>query len=669
MPKRVARSAPAKSRSPQKRKRNRSGRPSVTTPVRSTAPKPMARILRNWALKVALGTLLGGFIAGFFLWSRAIRDVDHFLSRPPLHEPALLLSAPIHLIQGQALGRAELRKDLLAAQYERVSSTPGNNQYVETRDYIQIKTAAFTIGDKGYASSDVKLWITENRIERIEPVGEVTLRPTILAQMGGLDSKRTAISLANTSPHIATSVLGMEDHRFREHGGIDPIGILRALFHNITSNRTMHGGSTITQQLAKNLFLSQQRTLQRKVREVFFAAALEHRMTKDEILEFYLSEVYLGQVGGVPLHGIESASRMWFGTSASNLSLSQSALIAGIISSPNAYSPTRHPEVAKKRRDIVLKKLARLGRISERQAENASNEPIDIVSGWRGRAARAPWAMDAVIERVEQTMGPDTWNISGLRIHTTIQPHLQRLAQRTVSEGLQTLSAQTPLAENAEAALVSLEPSTGHVVALVGGKSYFDSPFNRATNAWRQAGSVVKPLLLLSAMNRDATLHPATKINDEPLERTLDGKIWAPQNADRLYLGPITVRKAIESSRNIPAVLLSEQVGLERLKHDYTDFGLSRATSLPSSALGAFPTTPIEAASAYTIFPNGGYRTTPVLIDKVVNSQNEILWKHQPKRQRVSNERCGLVRFDPSGCRGTRHSTVGRTIRHTNWRR
>jgi penicillin-binding protein 1B len=467
----------------------------------------------------------------------------------------------------------------------------------------------------------------------------VVLRPTVLARLGDLEGSRTRVQLDAISPWVEKAVLAMEDARFRDHAGVDPLGVARALWVGIRGDGRAQGGSTLTQQLAKNLFLSQERTARRKVREVFFATALESRLSKDEILSLYLGEVYLGQVGSVPVHGVEQASRAWFGVAASRLTLAQAATIAGVISAPNAYSPLRHPEVAVERRDLALQRMQELGWATPEAVAAARAEPLAITGLVTGPARRAPWTVDAALEVAEGALGPGELTRAGYRVYTTIQPHLQVAAERAVSEGLAEVAADRPASNDAQAALVVVRASDGAVVALVGSRSYRESPFDRAADAWREVGSTVKPLTLLAALDANPDLHPASIVVDEPISRRVDGKVWTPHNADGAWRGPMTLRVALEQSRNIPAIKLAEEVGPHRLQGAFRDAGLSRATHLPSAALGAFPATPLQLAAAYTVFPGGGARARPRMVSSIVDANGAEVVAFNPDIATLASER------------------------------
>lgn len=599
-------------------------------------PKAPPRRAGSWrrtlvfeALTVLLGLGLGLAIAGAFLWARATRDVDAWLADPPHSAPGVVWSAPLRLAPGHPAPR--LAEDLLAAGYERVPELAADDQFTVAGGEFAIRTAAGPWGPGTRVALRVG---PDGGVVEMDPPRPVALRPVPLAVIGDLDAHRTPVALADLSPWIEPAVLAMEDARFRAHSGVDPLGILRAVVRNLSAGGPLQGGSTLTQQLAKNLFLSQERTARRKVREAFFAAALERRLSKDALLELYLGEVYLGQHGGVPIHGVEQAARAFFGLSASHLDPGQAATIAGIISSPNAYSPLRHPERATERRDLALERMVTTGALTRAEADAAKARPLVIGGVVPAASRRAPFVVDAALDDLEQALGGGI--AAGYQVHALVDPGWQALAEQAVREGLAEVAADHPEAAGAQAALVAVRVSDGAVVAMVGSADYAASPFNRATQAWRQIGSTVKPLTLLAAFDRDPTLTPLTRLDDAPLTRRIDGRPWTPSNYDGAFVGEITVRRAIETSRNIPAILLAEAVGPMTLQEHLRTAGLSRATHLPSAALGAFPGTAIELAGAYTAFPGGGSASRPRVVARVEGPDGAPLFELAPERVPVS---------------------------------
>lgn len=601
------RKRPARKRTPRKKG-------PVTTPVRA---------IRSWRAALALeaatwgaGVVAGLAITGALLWMRAKSDVTTYLADPPRTIPGVVWSAPIDVQPGQAASVSALAGDLLAAGYERVRHVDpahvppdGPGEFAVLADGLDIYTQPWP----GVEGGRTRLRIVDGTVVEGAPA---TLRPTVLATVGDWDGRRTDVHLDRVSPFLEPALLSMEDQRFREHMGIDPWGIVRAGLKAVVGNGGQ-GGSTLTQQLAKNLFLTPERTLRRKVREVFFAAALESELSKDELLELYLREVYLGQMGGVPLVGVEAASRAWFGVSADHLSLDQAATIIGVIPAPNAYSPRRHPERAEQRRNLVIEQMVKVGAITGDQATSAKQRPLTLGGALPGAIRRAPWAVDLAVDDAERHIGEGALAGKGYHVHTSIQPVLQRVAEEAVALGAKAMEEEYRKARGAQVALVAVDAHTGGIVAMVGSRSYGESPFNRAASARRQAGSTVKPLTLLAAFDEDPSLTPLTRISDAPITRRIDGRSWTPKNYDGRFMGDITVRRAIETSRNIPAVLLAEEVGATDLQQFYRTAGLTFATNLPSASLGGFEVTPLEMAGAYTVFPGGGTLQEPWMVDRI----------------------------------------------------
>lgn len=637
--------APSGKKPSTRKKSSKAGKASAKkSSARTSGSAPAPRKKGSWvrwlgfeAGTLLLGVALGSGIAGYSLWRRAQGDVDAWVARAPNPNPAVVWSAPVRLEVGQPLDLEAVAEDLIAAGYARVGQVDGPDQVHVAGDTLEAWTGSWT-GPGTLTEGKIRVRVVNGRVAATAP-DVVVLRPTPLARLGDLEKARTPVDLDTTSPWVEKAVLAMEDARFREHGGIDPLGIVRAVLHNMSATGPMHGGSTLTQQLAKNLFLTQERTAQRKVREAFFAAALESRFSKDELLETYLGEVYLGQVSGVPVNGVEQAARAWFGVGAERLTLAQSAIIGGVISAPNAYSPVRHPERAKERRDLALTRMEELGWASAEEVAAARAEPLRLSGVVTGPPRRAPWAVDAALEVAEDSLGPGELGRSGYQVHTTIQPHLQLAAEQAVRDGLAEVTGEHPEASDAQAALVAVRAGDGAVVALVGGRNYAESPFDRATQGWRQAGSTIKPLMLVAAFDADPGLHAASTVLDEPISRRVDGKAWSPRNYDGRYMGPITLRTAIEKSRNIPAVKLSEEVGPERLQGFLRDAGLSKATNLPSAALGAFSATPMELAGAYTVFPGGGDAAEPRVVQAIHDSNGGVVIDFAPRKDSVASAR------------------------------
>jgi len=415
---------------------------------------------------------------------------------------------------------------------------------------------------------------------------------------------RIPVRLGDVPGRLEGAVLAVEDQRFYDHWGLDLWRIGGAAVANIRSGSIAQGGSTITQQLAKNLFLSARRTPLRKLREAAMALALEDRYAKDTILEAYLNEIYLGQDGPRAIRGVGAAARYYFGKDVSEVSLGEAALLAGMIRAPNRYRPDRHPTDARARRDLVLRLMVEQGRIPEAAARRAARERVRARPHSQTLAG-APWFRDFVLQRLDR----ETASLPprGAAVFTTLDARLQRSANRAVAEGLERSPA------GAQAALVALDPRTGEVLAMVGGRDYQSSQFNRAADAHRQPGSAFKPVAALAALARQDGGPPAftlaSVIRDEPISVTTAAGQWQPANYDREFRGEVTFREALEQSLNVPFARIGLAIGPEKIVATGRSLGItSPLRPVPSLALGTSEVTPLELTRAYGVFATGGYR-------------------------------------------------------------
>jgi penicillin-binding protein 1B len=470
------------------------------------------------------------------------------------------------------------------------------------------------------------------RIARLQAasknIDRVTLdAPLLTAMMTGSREKRRRVALEAIPPRMQEAVLAIEARRFYYHPGVDPIRIVGAVFTNVFGDRPyLVGGSTITQQLARNFFLtdqmleeqqSRQRSYGRKILEQFMSVVLETKATKDEILELYLNDVYLGHRGSFALHGVAEASKIYFAKDVRNLTLSEAALLAGVIQSPQIHSPFNNPERAKDRRNVVLGAMVDAGYITADAAERAKNEPIAVVA--RAVDNEAPYFVDYVGDILDETFPGITSKPGALDVYTTLDLNLQRYAQDAVRDGISNVDAILSRRKRgprrvAQAALVCIDPRSGEILAFIGGRSYNQSQFNRAVAARRQIGSTFKPFVYLAAFEKAvdegvADITPASIVFDEPTTWSYDNQEWTPKNYDGEYDGAITLRRALAMSRNIAAVKVAEQTGYDRVVALWkkTKVGVpDQVKPYPSVALGIAELTPLEVAEAYTIFPNRG---------------------------------------------------------------
>jgi penicillin-binding protein 1A len=453
--------------------------------------------------------------------------------------------------------------------------------------------------------------------------------------------RRVFVPLSQIPQALRDAVIATEDARFYAHFGVDPTGIGRAIYQNFRRGRIVEGGSTITQQLAKVLFLTPDKSLERKLKEAVLALTLERRYSKDRILELYLNQIYFGQGA----FGVEAAAQTFFGKSVTELTLSESALLAGLPKAPATYSPFEHPEAAKRRRATVLVRMVDTGILKPEQAKRASQASLALVPPERRRTS-GQYFLEYVQQLLEQQYGADLVFKGGLQVYTTLSPSMQLKAENTLREGLRAVESRrqaatkakpdAAAAERPEGALLAIEPQTGYVKAMVGGYDFFKSEFNRAVQARRQPGSAFKPFVYIAALESGMT--PASVVDDSPVEYPVgkNGKPWKPDNYDRKFRGPITYQQALEESINVAAVKVQEQIGIRRTVDVARRLGLeSPLGDNLSLALGTSDLTLLELTSAYGALANQGTWVHPTAIRYVLDSQRKLLEENAPQGRAV----------------------------------
>jgi penicillin-binding protein 1B len=458
--------------------------------------------------------------------------------------------------------------------------------------------------------------------------------------------KRRRIQYEELPEHLVQAVLAIEDRRFFSHPGLDPFRFASAVIRNIrTESSIPHGASTITQQLCKNFFLTPERTLRRKAQEALLAFVLERRATKEEILELYLNEVYLGQGGSFSLNGVGQAASHYFRKDVGNLTLPESALLAGMIQLPNPYNPFRHPERATQRRNTVIRFMNDAGFIDEQAMEQALATPL-MVESVSVDLTDAPYFVDLVRRQLARHYDPNDLTTQNLSIYTTLDLHLQAVAQRALERGLDNVQEMIKrrTTKTVQGSLIAIEPLSGKVVALVGGRSYGRSQYNRVMQARRQPGSTFKPFVYLAAFEatfEDPSLPPitpATVVEDAPAVFFYEDKEYIPENYEHKYFGFVTLRRALAKSLNVATVKVAEMVGYERIARLWSEKLGSGAPveAYPAVALGAFEVTPWEMATAYNVLASGGYKIEPVTVLRVTDEGGRVLEQHYaPVPERV----------------------------------
>jgi penicillin-binding protein 1A len=441
--------------------------------------------------------------------------------------------------------------------------------------------------------------------------------------------RRIFVPLSQIPKTLQDAVIATEDRRFYYHWGVDPVGIARAIVQNYRQARIVEGGSTITQQLTKVLFLTPDRSLERKLKEAVLALELERRYSKNRILEMYLNHVYFGQGA----YGVEAAARTYFGKSVSELTVREAALLAGLPRAPSTYAPFEHPRAAKQRREVVLRRMAEYGVLKQEEARKLARADLGLIPPERRRTT-GQYFLDFVQQALEAKYGADLVFKGGLNAYTTLNPSMQLAAEQTLRDGLKTLESRSAKArpgEHPEGAIVTIEPQTGYVRAIVGGYDFFRSEFNRAVQAKRQPGSAFKPFVYMAAL--EAGFTPATRIEDTPVSYAVgpNGQTWKPENYDRRFRGLTTLQQGIEDSVNVVTVKLQEQVGVNRTIHVARRFGIrSPLTPNLSLALGTSDLSLLELTSAYGALPNQGVWMPPTVIRYVTDAKGKLLEENVP---------------------------------------
>ncbi len=577
--------------------------------------------------------------------------------------PSKIYSERVILYPGQEIKLASIVEKLRRTGYGKVPFSPKHQgQYQLLRNAVEIYFRDFDYPLEHQRGNKIKLTFSRGKLQRIVDLSSgkklsiAEMEPEVLYSFyGHVREVRTLVHLDGVPTHLIDAIVCAEDFRFFKHHGVDVPGIMRAFFINLKSMRVVQGGSTITQQLIKNLYLTEERTLKRKIKEGLMAFILDAKYPKRKILEVYLNEIYLGQRESVSICGVGEASRFYFGKNAEELNLSESAMLAGMIPSPGSYNPFTHYKKSIQKRNHILALMHSKKMISEGDYQKA----ILYKPHLRDRITsflRAPYFVDFLKEQLLDLYPEEVLQKEGLRIFTTLDPFLQSCAEESIQSGLKALEKRfqpTGKAQEVlEACLISLQPQSGHIMAMVGGRDYGHSQFNRITQAHRQPGSLFKPFIYLAAFSRsqeeqNSKFTVVTLLKDEPLTLRSKEQDWKPQNYDGIYRGMVTTRQALEESINVPTVRLAQKLKMENIIDTARKCGIhSSFAPLPSLALGAQEVTPLEMATAYSCIANLGKKATPLSIRDVVDLNGNIIEKRRIEIKQVVSPQASYLITD-----------------------
>lgn len=633
-------------------------RKAASSPGRSLALPPLWR----WGLRAALAgsVLLAGILTVAFI------DANWRFARLEAAAPVRLYSSPFVLARGLALGRDDLTERLVRLGYRQVDGHPKvPGEFSRRFRGYEIHLNAFDYPEGPVQALPVRVRLGFGRVSGIEALetGDdletVRIEPEPLGTLSGdAHEERLPVTMADLPRTLLDAVVAVEDRRFYRHFGIDPRGVLRALFANVKSGEVVQGGSTITQQLAKNLYPNGDRTLRRKLWETLAALSLESFHSKKEILERYLNQIYLAQRGPISIIGVGAAARHYFGKEVRYLDLPESAFLAGLIQSPGHYQPYRHPAEAQERRDLVLRLMRDEGSITERELDTARATPLHLRPEPSHDPRQAPYFVDYVAQEMADLGLRDPASHLGLRVFTTLDPLLQARADALLVRSLAGFEKEyrqlRPLpGGEIQGAVVALRPQDGSILVMVGGRSYARSQFNRAAQAHRQPGSLFKPFVYLAGLRKaqdaqDSSFTAATVLDDSPLEMEVSGQPpWSPRNFDEQYRGPVSARQALAMSLNVPTIRAAQLIGLRDVVRTARRCGIESALEpVPSIALGTFEVTPIEMTAAFTPIATLGWRVQPRAIVAIVDDTGKSLQVPEVRREQVITPQAAYLTLD-----------------------
>jgi penicillin-binding protein 1B len=568
--------------------------------------------------------------------------------------PSRVFARPLDLYPGALLSLQDLEVELRVSGYHRVAQAARPGQYRVNGSTVEIHRRPFDFPDGAEGPQRIEVRFAGNSIARVRALEQgqqraaerdlARLDPAEIASIYPLQNEdRTLVDIDQVPPLLVTGLQAVEDRHFKQHPGVDLRGIARAALANLKAGRAVQGGSTLTQQLVKNFFLTQERTFIRKFNEAIMALLLEYHYDKAEILEAYINEVFLGQQGGLAVHGFGRASLFYFDQPLERLEPQQIALLIGLVRGPSHYNPRKHPQRARERRDHVLNAFAETGLLTAAEAQAARAAALGVTETPRTHGSRYHAFVDLVRGQLGQVYHEEDLRNEGLRIFTTLSPSEQEKAQAAVTDGLREL-ADRGLPATLQGALVLADVASGEVRALVGDRDGGRAGFNRALHARRQIGSVVKPLVYLLALEHEADYNLLTRIEDEPLTlRQADGTDWQPANFDDVSHGEVTLLEALTHSYNQATVRLGLNIGVNHLLARLRQLGVDAAVdAVPSVFLGAVELTPLEVTQIYQSLAAAGYSVPLRSVIAVQTAGGDELVRYplrmmpQPRREAIS---------------------------------
>jgi len=632
-------------------------------------------LIRSPLFKVLLSIFLFFFIGAsavvLYYYNYYSKVIDRKLSGEVFKNTAQIYAAPYRIYPGQKLTADDVTSRLLRAGFESAEKGGAEDGSFEIKgNRILIKPKAGDVMQLEFGKTSLT--------KIVKPGGGDTSEAWLPAELvtnlyDQTREKRRLVKYEDIPKVVVDALLAAEDQHFFSHWGVDPVRLVGAVVESVRDSERIAGTSTLTQQVARNFFLTTDRSYRRKAAEIFISFLLENRLSKEQILTLYANDTYMGQRGSFSIDGFGEAAAAYFGKDLSTLSLAEAATLVAIIPAPNGkYSPVKHPDDVKQRRNVILSAMRRLGTIGDKQFEFAKTTELKVIP-LRIDASDAPYLVDYIREELLKTFTEDEITNSSLRVYTSLDPSLQKFAVEAVANGLKFVNDQIDERRKRQkkpdnlpgpqAAMIALDPHTGEIKAMVGGSDYAATQLNRIVQAARQPGSIFKPIVFAAALEtafdeprfeqpeaaaadpaadgspvapvRSGAITAITRLIDEPTTFTYDnGKIYEPNNYHMEYRGTVTLRQALQHSLNVPTIKVAERIGFDRVATMARRLGLNaKIKGYPSISLGAFEVTPIEMAGAYTAFANQGFRMEPHALLRVTNADGSLnkAYKYEPK--------------------------------------
>ncbi|MFH4783685.1 penicillin-binding protein 1B [Vibrio diabolicus] len=641
---------PSAKKAPAKKSTTNKG---TTKPTRRTPSKKPANEKRSW-LKVlwSFSWKAGVALAAVLLFVGIYLDsvVKERFEGQLFELPTVVYARILNLNPGENITIQELRNELDVLNYRKVSQPRYPGEYSSSSTRIELIRRPFEFADGPEPDRHVMLHFSDSGLQRIQSLesrgdlGYLRLEPKMLGMLEKDQDEQRLFLRRDQFPEILVdALLATEDRDFYQHDGVSPLAIARAMVANIKAGRTVQGGSTLTQQLAKNLFLTRDKTLWRKVREAYIALILDYRYSKDRILEAYLNEVYLGQSGGEAIHGFGLASRYYFGQPIQELRIDQLAMLVGMVKGPSYYNPIRYPERTKERRDLVLRLLMQQNMLTSEQYEQAVSRSLDTQSKPR-IASRQPAYFQQLSIELKEKVGERFKAETGLRVFTSLDPVSQSKMEQAIAKKIPELAKRG--GKELEAAAVAVDRHSGEIRAMVGGKRVGYEGFNRALNASRPIGSLVKPAIYLTALEQPEKYNLGTTLHDTPLSlKSSKGNVWTPRNYDRKYRGDVPLYIALAKSLNVPTVRLGMALGIPEVSDTLERLGVNKdeIRPVPSMFLGSFSLTPFEVAQMYQTLTNSGKRAKLTALRSVMDMEGNVLYQSLPRSSRAVDEQAAWL--------------------------